>query len=149
MSTSHFLFLVAVHAFFIQNNKVLLSERANTGYADGYFSVPGGHVDGGETILEALDREVLEEVGIKLDKAERQTHVMHRMVSPSEERIDYFFVVKEWQGEPRNMEPDKYAQLQWSPVNKLPQNMVPYVRFALDQIKNQQTFSEFLEPTLK
>lgn len=145
MSTSHFLFLVAVHAFFIQDNKVLLSERANTGYADGYFSVPGGHVDGGETIVEALCREVREEVGIELAQAERQTHVMHRIVSPSEERIDYFFVVTEWQGEPRNMEPKKCAQLQWFPVSQLPKNMVPYVRFGLEQVQNRQTFSEFHE----
>lgn len=43
--SSRFTTVVAVHLILIKENQVLLARRFNTGYEDGNFSVPAGHVD--------------------------------------------------------------------------------------------------------
>ena len=53
---------------FDKEGKILLSRRYQTGYEDGNYGLPSGHVDGGETIRDALTREVFEEVGVRIDK---------------------------------------------------------------------------------
>ncbi len=139
-------FLVAVHAFFMKNNTVLLLKRANSGYMDGFWSVPAGHVDGGETIWEAMQREILEEIGIAVSKAPTPAHVMHRIIASEEsERIDYFFKITDWSGEPENCEDEKCDGLEWYSSSDLPEKMVPYVKFGLEKVLDGVIFSEFLE----
>lgn len=144
-SKERFHFLVAVHAFFIKDDQVLLLERANTGYMDGYFSVPAGHVDGKESIWQAMKREIKEEVGVNISKEHQPIHVMHRTDDRTEERIDYFFLIENWQGELSVAEPDKCSQIKWFNLWQLPENIVPYVDFALKQIQDGVLFSEFNE----
>jgi 8-oxo-dGTP diphosphatase len=82
-------FPVAVHLFFFRDDRVLLLRRFNTGWEDGKYSVPAGHVDVGESVTEATIREAREEVGITLKPEDIEViHVMHRKAE--EERIDFF-----------------------------------------------------------
>lgn len=138
------LFLVAVHALFVRNDRVLLSQRHNTGYMDGFFSLPAGHVEPGEGIVEAMKREIIEETGILLTELPDPAHVMRR-IKPNDERIDYFFVIENWAGEPINTEPEKCAGLVWFPLDKLPTNIVPYISQSIDYIRNHQQFSDYLD----
>jgi ADP-ribose pyrophosphatase YjhB (NUDIX family) len=69
----------AVHLVLIEEDKVLLAKRANTGYEDGKWSVPAGHLDGGESVREATVREAAEEIDIAIEVDDvRFGHVMHR-----------------------------------------------------------------------
>lgn len=126
-------FPVTVHLLFFRGDQVLLLRRFNTGYADGQYSVPAGHLDGGETILAAAAREAEEEVGVRLAANDMTfSTVMHRLESPAEdERVDFFIQVHRWNNEPFNAEPDKCDDLCWRNVHELPANTVPYVREAL------------------
>jgi len=138
-------FPVTVHLLFFRDDQVLLLRRFNTGYADGQYSVPAGHLDGGETVMAAAAREAQEEVGIRLEAGDMTfSTVMHRMEGDiEEERVDFFVHVRRWQGEPFNAEPDKCDDLCWMDVNRLPVNMVPYVRRALENHLAEIRFDEF------
>jgi 8-oxo-dGTP pyrophosphatase MutT (NUDIX family) len=133
---------VAVHIFFLRDNRVLLLRRANTGYEDGKYSVVAGHLDGGESVTQAAIREAQEEVGVLLRPADLTVvGVMHRV--SNEERIDFFLVATTWDGTPVNHEPEKCAELWWCALDVLPANTIPYVRAALENFRSGVWFAEF------
>ena len=139
-------FPVTVHLLFFRENQILLLRRFNTGYADGQYSVPAGHLDGGETVLAAARREAEEETGLRLDLDQMVfSSVMHRM--EDEERVDFFIHVLQWQGEPVNTEPAKCDELRWVNVEELPENVVPYVRKAIENHRLGIPFQEFIWQT--
>ena len=135
-------FPVTVHLLFFRDDQILLLRRFNTGYADGQYSVPAGHLDGGETVLAAAAREAEEEVGVRLETKDMTfSTVMHRI--EEEERVDFFVYVHRWQSEPFNAEPDKCDDLRWVDIHHLPDNMVPYVKQALENHHARIPFDEF------
>ncbi len=136
-------FPTTVHLFFIRDKQILLSRRFNTGYRDGEYSVPAGHLDGGETVTAAGCREALEEVGVALAESDLAfSGVMHRI--EDEERVDFFFLVRSWPSEPFNNEPEKCDGLGWFDLEALPENTVPYVRQAIQNHLVKRTYDEFI-----
>ena len=135
-------FPVTVHLFFFRENQILLLRRFNTGFRDGEYSVPAGHLEGGETVMEAAAREGAEETGVKIQiKNMMFSTVMHRI--EDDERVDFFVVVDQWEGEPFNAEPDKCDDVRWVELNALPDNTVPYVRQALNNHQHNIPFDEY------
>lgn len=116
--------------------------RANTGYADGLLSVPAGHLDGGETVIEAAIREAGEEIGVVLAAGDvRVAGVMHRR--EEEERVDFFVVAERWTGEIANREPHKCSDLLWCPLDDVAPDTVPYVAAAIAAYRRGEWFSSF------
>jgi len=135
-------FPVTVHLLFFRENHILLLRRFNTGYADGQYSVPAGHLDGGETVITAAAREAEEETGLRIHPQDISfSSVIHRR--DGDERVDFFVNVQQWQGEPVNTEPDKCDELRWAHVNELPENVIPYVRKAIQNHYDGIKFEEF------
>lgn len=138
----HAAFPVTVHLLFFREGKVLLLRRFQTGYMDGHYSVPAGHLDGGETLTRAALREAKEETGLDLEAADLTfACVLHR--NEDEERVDFFVKVGAWRGEPFNAEPHKCDELRWCKVNALPENTVPYVRQGIHNALTGVPFGEF------
>ena len=50
-----------------KNEKILITSRPETKNFSGFFEFPGGKVEKDEFLIEALDREIYEELGIRLD----------------------------------------------------------------------------------
>ena len=135
-------FPVTVHLLFFRENEVLLLRRFNTGFRDGEYSVPAGHLDGGETVVAAAAREAEEEIGVRIDAKDTIfSSVMHRI--EDDERVDFFVYVHKWQGEPFNAEPDKCDDLRWADVDQLPANTIPYVKQALRNHLSGVQFDEY------
>ncbi len=143
MAPERFQTPVAVHVVLMRHNEVLLLQRANTGYEDGNYSVVGGHLNGGETVKEAAIREALEEAGIQIAPENVEVvGVTHRRES-SQERIDFFVAASRWQGEIENREPHKCSELAWYDLDRLPANVIPYVRQALANYRRGVWFDSF------
>lgn len=138
-------YLVAVHGFvYNPQGEILLIKRDKTGYMDGWWSVPAGHVDADENVVEAMARELQEEVGLIMPPDLRPAHIMHRM-QPGDERVDFFFAIHEWEGTPENCEPDKCSEIFWHAKTTLPEKMIPYVASAHHQVHQQEPFSIYYE----
>jgi len=135
-------FPVTVHLLFFRGDQILLLRRFNTGYADGQYSIPAGHLDGNETVTAAAVREAKEETGVRIEASDIDfSSVMHR--NEGDERVDFFVHIRKWGGEPANTEPEKCDELRWVDLNELPQNTIPYVRRAIQNHINIVRFDEF------
>jgi len=143
MAKERFKIIPSVYLILIKDDKILLSRRYNTGFRDGEYSFPAGHLEGNETFREALVREIEEEIGLKLNLKDLMlVHVMDRK-EPKEERVDFFFISKKWGGEPKIMEPHKCDDLNWFSLTNLPDNVIPYIRQVINCVLTNKFYSEF------
>lgn len=141
--TKHDRYPVAVHVFLVDcAGRILLMRRAGSGYADGLLGLPSGHVDLGETPTESIVREVREELGVELELAGlRPVGTMFRR--SQEPRVDIFFSVMSWSGEPRIREPHKCTELVWSDPAGLPEDALDFIGQAWQDAQSGRVFREF------
>ena len=117
--------------------EVLLQLRRNTGYMDGYWATgAAGHVESGESVLQAACREAREEVGVVLTPEDLSTlTAMHRSNDVGgaavEQRVDFFFTARTWQGTPTVQEHEKDAGLGWFSLTDLPALVPAHERAVL------------------
>jgi len=130
------LLVAAAYVILRRDDEVLLQLRAGTGYRDGHWAVLAGHVDPGESVHEAAVREAQEEAGVTIDPADLHPltaiHRFERGGPQVEQRLDAFFLVTHWSGEPRLQEADKAAEMGWFRLDDLPEPTVPHERDVLD-----------------
>ncbi|MGB5952660.1 MAG: dihydrofolate reductase [Ornithinimicrobium sp.] len=147
MSTPRFTVVPSVYLFLLREDPatgqphVLLQVRRGTPYMDGWWACgAAGHVERGESAAAAAVREAAEELAIAIDPGDlEQVATLHRTCAlddPIEERIDLFFAVRQWEGEPSVAEPDKAEQLQWWPICKPPEHLGPHEAQALDVLRS-------------
>ena len=134
----------AVYILLEKDGKFLIARRCNTGYQDGNYQVPAGHVEAGELPTEAIIRETKEEVNIDLTASQLEfAHVSYRPKhDQTADRVDLFFRARTWDGEVKNMEPEKCDDLKWVSMKELPKNMTPHVRDAFECIDKGLIFQE-------
>jgi 8-oxo-dGTP diphosphatase len=133
---------VGVHLILAEGRKVLLLRRANTGFADGWWSVPGGSLEHGETLPQAAAREALEEVGVTIGSADLSfAHLCHHADPDGLARVGVFFTARRWAGEPVNAEPHKCSEIAWHDLDDLPGDVVSYIRTGLDAHDHGTTFT--------
>jgi mutator protein MutT len=143
MSRNRHRTIIDVHLLLVHEGQILLGRRQCTGYADGLWHMPSGHVEAGESARDGLLREVTEEIGIVLSRdVLTLVHTMHRAHPDEEARLGLFFEATSWNGEPTNCEPHKCAELRWFPLTALPVEMVPYPRAALDHYRTGEPYAE-------
>ncbi|MDM7989108.1 NUDIX domain-containing protein [Arthrobacter sp. zg-Y877] len=139
--TDRFQVVPASYLLFRSGDRVLLQLRQGTGYMDGYWATAAaGHVEPGESVVEAAVREAREELGITVAPADvvplTSMHRTNGGGNPVDERVDFFFLCSAWQGEPRIMEPGKAARLEWFPLDELPADVVPHERYVFDRLRD-------------
>lgn len=129
-----------------KQGKVLCILREHTGFNDGKYAVPSGHVESNETFKQAACREVLEEVGLHV-RSENLVYklTVHRRAD-QDIRIDVWFEALAWTGEPKNGEPNKHARIEWLDLDKLPESFVDYMVFGIENIKANNAYAEFAWP---
>jgi 8-oxo-dGTP pyrophosphatase MutT (NUDIX family) len=125
-----------------QDGKALFGRRQNTGFEDGAYHLPAGHLEAGESVIQAVIREAKEEIGVTIASEHVAfAHIMHS--SSGGGRAAFFFTVRQWDGVPENCEPEKCSELAWFPLDALPDHLIGYCRAAIDYIAAGVPFSVY------
>lgn len=124
-----------VYLYLEKNGKILLIKRANTGYEDGSYSFVAGHLEKGETLKEALARELEEEIGIKTNINDIQVVCVLNRQEKNNERIDFFMKTSNWRGVISNKELDKCDDVSWFDIDNIPENTIYYIKIAIEKIR--------------
>jgi 8-oxo-dGTP diphosphatase len=118
--------ILAVSATVFREGRALIIRRARAPLL-GYFSLPGGGVEVGETLAAAVARELMEEVGVQAEIIAFNRHV--EVIIPEGERIRAHLIiasfVARWvNGEPRLS--DEVDAVDWiDPAAPLPSPTTP------------------------
>lgn len=82
---------VGVGVLLVRDNHLLLVKRKYNPDA-GYWSIPGGHLDLGEKVEAAAEREAFEETGFKV-KVSRLAGIIDKIMYDNEGKIEYHYVL--------------------------------------------------------
>ncbi len=123
---------VAVGILMKPNGDVLLGQRPPGKPYDGYWEFPGGKVESGEAILDALKREFVEELGVHILEASEWCGVEH-VYEHAHVRL-HFFISRAWRGEPQCLEGQAFAWLGTVGVAPLLPATIPLLAW-LDQLR--------------
>lgn len=144
MAQERFKLMPCVVLVLKKDNQVLIAKRKNTNWYDGYYALPGGGVDGNETVPQAAAREAQEELNIMVRPEDvRVAHAQHHIVKQGHEAIAFFVEITRWQGQVCNVEPDKCEHIKWVPASELPQDMVPHAAVALEYMDKNIFYSDY------
>lgn len=114
--------LPAVAAIIYQDHKILMQKRSD----DGKWALHGGAIEMGETYIEALERELAEEIRIKPTQLELYgifsgSGTYH--IYPNQDEVYYFthvFLCTKWEGSLKADE-DEVLELKWFDIDQLPE----------------------------
>jgi 8-oxo-dGTP diphosphatase len=111
---------VAVAAIVNARREVLLSLRAQHLHQGGLWEFPGGKLEYGESVGHALEREIAEELGIRIGASRPLIRVHHRY--PDREVLLDVWRVEEFAGQVRGLEGQV---VEWVPIEQLAMRAFP------------------------
>lgn len=119
---------LGVGVMLIKDNKILLGLRnpdkikaSSELQGQGTWTMPGGKVEFMEKLVDAAKRELEEETGLKAIKldflcvSDDMTDTAHYVTAG--------FIVREYTGEVKTMEPETILEWKWFDLNDLPSNL--------------------------
>ena len=86
--------IVGVGAVIVKDGRAVIIKRANDPYK-GQWSIPGGRVELGESLADAVRREMREETGLDVEVGP-VIEVFERIQRDAEQRIRYHFVIVDY-----------------------------------------------------
>lgn len=124
-------FFGASYLLLRKDNEILLQRRFNTGYADGLYTLPSGHIEENESFIDAAKREAFEESGVIVNKNDIKLFTVMQRKTEIGTYIDFFCVTDKWEKDPYVAEKDKCDEIIWCDINNLPSNTISYVKTAI------------------
>jgi 8-oxo-dGTP diphosphatase len=119
------------------NIEYLFGQRPQGKPYAGYWEFAGGKIEAQETHLEALKRELHEELGININIRDKEQfiHYLDSMTYDYEHACVelHFYNITQWQGTPKGLEGQT---LTWVSTDNCPQPILPSLAYILPLLKN-------------
>lgn len=112
---------VSANIFVIRDNKLLLGKRKNSA-GDGFWGLPGGHIEYMESLTEGAQRELKEETGLIADLIFRGV-VSNPLKDDGTHYVHINFLAQNVIGEPELTEPNKCYGWEWFHLDNLPDDI--------------------------
>ena len=112
--------VAGVGGILLDGDRVLLVRRGRPPQ-QGLWSIPGGAVELGESLAEAVAREVREETGLEV-RAVELVEVFERVLRDGEGRVEYHYVLMDYFCEIEGgtlQAGDDAAEARWTPLDRL------------------------------
>lgn len=116
---------VAAGILLDKEGRYLLGQRPEGKPYAGYWEVPGGKIEGGESVFDALKRELQEELGIDIESSEDLT-VLEYDYPHAYVRL-HVSVIRQWKGVPAGCEGQ---QLSWQLLSEKVPSVEPLLPAA-------------------
>lgn len=114
-----------------KDNRILLVKHT---YISGFY-LPGGGVEAGETILQALERELREECAISLKSTPLLHNIYLNKRSSTRDHVALFVIRDFYDKGPR--QPDKeIAEVKYFPADQIPNDATPATQRRINEILN-------------
>ncbi|MHB1458676.1 MAG: NUDIX hydrolase [Armatimonadota bacterium] len=109
----------SVAAIIIENDCILLIRRGREP-SKGKWSIPGGRVEWGEPLIDAVKREVLEETGLQIEV--ENVAGVYDLIIPAGDEIEYHYVIIDYYATNVGGElaaDDDASEARWVPITEL------------------------------
>jgi 8-oxo-dGTP diphosphatase len=110
---------VSLGVFVRKDNKILLGKRINVIYS-GFWALPGGKLEFGESFEDCVTREVYEETGLHVKNITFATTENYPFPDKHKHVVMLYFVADYESGEVTLTEPEKCSEWKWFGYEKLP-----------------------------
>lgn len=121
---------------FQKGNEYLFLKREHTGAGDGFYMLPAGHIDDGETVLEGAVREIQEELNVTVQPQDLE----FKIVVVTQTHVNFFFQIKKYTGVLKNNELAKHSDLKYLPLTA--KNISPDIPIKISLIEKGVYFWE-------
>lgn len=127
---------VGVGLLVIKDGKVLWGKRKGS-FGSGLYGGIGGHVEYGETLEQAILRELAEKCGVKV-KNLRVLCVSDFLTHHPKHYVDIGFVADWDSGEPKILEPEKCDGWEWRDIDDTPEHHFAPMKGYIEAYKNNR-----------
>lgn len=119
-----------------ENNETLLMKRGGDSKNEtGVWSQPGGSVEFGKKIKDAIKREVKEEFGVTIELQNLLATTDHIISDENQHWVSTSYLGKIVSGEPKNLEPEKCLEIKWFSFDNLPENLTQPTKESVEVYK--------------
>lgn len=120
-----------------EKGKFLLGLRTkNSRNEAGKWTFPGGCVEFGETLEQAVVRETREEYGIEVEPLRLLKVINHFPPAEKQHWVNPIFEARLVKGKPKTMEPNKISKVAWFSLTDLPENITINLAELFNDIKD-------------
>lgn len=131
---------IGVGIMILKDNKILLGLRnpdkvkaSSELQGQGTWTMPGGKVEFMEKLIDAAKRELEEETSLIANKLDLLC--ISDDITDTAHYVTVGFIVREYKGEVKTMEPETILEWKWFPLNNLPENLYNPSKKCIDKYK--------------